>query len=78
MAREKDLYRDNMQLINEHFGSPNPRSGIKEAPALLPIRKVAEFVGKDHRTLEKRSDLQKVRVGCHTMVPKTGLARWMS
>jgi hypothetical protein len=78
MAREKALYRDNMEIINEHFGECNPKSGFKEAPALLPIRKVASFVGIDYRTLTKEKNLEKIQVGCHLMIPKTGLARWMS
>lgn len=78
MPREKTLYRDNLELINEHFGTPNPKNGVPEAPALLPIRKVAAFLGIDYRTLAKKKDLEKLRVGCHTLIPKVGLARWMS
>lgn len=68
MAREKELFRDNLARLDEKFPEVE----------LIPILLVAEHLGVDSRTLKKRKDFPIHRVGSRIYVPKASLASWLS
>ena len=68
MAREKELFRDNLARLDEKF------PGVE----LIPLLAVSGFLGLDPRTLKKRKDFPARKVGRFIYVPKTSLASWLS
>lgn len=68
MAREKELYRENLQRLDAQY--PNQE--------LLPARSAAKYLGLDVRTLMKMKDIPKKKAGRIWFIPKTGLASWLS
>ena len=52
--REKELFRDNVEIINQRFGGKQ----------LLTVAEVAEFLGRDKRTVrdhfKRMGKLQKI------------------
>lgn len=68
MAREKELFRDNLVRLDAAF------PGVE----LLPIVKVAAYLGKDKRTLKAQKGFPARKVGGYWVVPKAALASWLS
>ncbi len=68
MAREKELYRENLQRLDALFPGQE----------LLPVRAAATYLGLDVRTVLKIKDIPKKKAGRCWLVPKTGLASWLS
>ena len=68
MAREKELFRDNLARLDEQFPG-------KE---LIPIRSVTEYLGLDYRTLTESKGFPHRKVGRFIYVPKVALASWLS
>lgn len=64
MAREKELFRDNLQVLNEHF--PNK--------FLLTACEVAEFTGLERHTVKKKFTFKENE----RYITKTELARQLS
>ena len=58
MSREKELYRENLELIREHFGDKQ----------LLPVKEVAEYLGINVATVRKHFHKKLKKVGrCYYM-----------
>lgn len=68
MAREKPDFQENLKQIQEYFGSGQ----------LLPLKKVADYCGRDYRTLQRTNDFPVKKVAGRYFVPAVGLARWLS
>ena len=68
MSREKEMYRDNLERINDRFGDAE----------LIPIQEVGKFLGCCYRTLQNQKDFPIKKVGNRVYVTKVGLARWLS
>ena len=68
MPREKELFRENLARLDATFPGQE----------LIPAKKVATYLGLDVRTVIKKKDLPKKKAGKFWMVPKTGLASWLS
>lgn len=68
MAREKELFRDNLARLDEQFPG-------KE---LIPLLAVSSFLGLDPRTLKKRKGFPHRKVGRFIYVSKVALASWLS
>ena len=68
MPREKPDFQENLRLIQERLGRDQ----------LLPLKKVAEYCGRDYRTLQKTSDFPLKKIAGRYFVPAVGLARWLS
>lgn len=68
MAREKELFRDNLARLDEKFPEVE----------LIPLLAVSSFLGLDPRTLKKRRDFPARKVGRFIYVPKSALASWLS
>lgn len=68
MSREKECFRDNLEVVRETFGNLQ----------FIPIKKAAELIGIDPRTLMKDRTFPLKQVGRMYYVPAVGLARWMS
>ncbi len=68
MAREKELFRDNLQRLDEQF--PNAE--------LLPLLTVAHHLGMDKRTLLDSKGFPARKLGRFWMVSKVALAAWLS
>lgn len=68
MPREKESYRDNLQLISERFG------GVQ----LIPLKQVAEYCGADVRTLQKDKAFPVKKVAGRYFVSAVNLARYLS
>ena len=65
MAREKELYRLNLEKVMESFRGQ-----------LIPLRQAADYCGIDHRTLEKSVEVKKC--GGRYYVSAAQLARFLS
>lgn len=65
---EKPLFRSNLEQIKRAFGEAQ----------LLPICKVAKFLGIHPDTLRAKQDFPKKRVGRQWYVTAVALAQWMS
>lgn len=68
MAREKELFRDNLERVTEIFGEAE----------LIPIQTVGKFLGCCHRTLQNQKGFPIKKVGKRIYVTKVGLAQWLS
>ena len=68
MAREKELFRDNLERVTEIFGEAE----------LIPIQEVGKFLGCCYRTLQNQKDFPAKKVGHRVYVAKVALARWLS
>ena len=68
MAREKELFRDNLQRLTEKFGEAE----------LIPIKDVGEFLGCYYRTLQNQKEFPIKKVGNRVYTTKVGLAQWLS
>ncbi len=65
---EKPLYRSNLEQVKQAFGGAQ----------LLPLRKVAEFLGINPNTLRAKQDFPKRKVGRNWYITAVALAQWMS
>jgi hypothetical protein len=68
MTREKELYRDNLQLLKEKYPDKLTFT-LNEAAALL---------GVDRRTLINDKNFHKPRSGRYYIIPVTAIAHYMS
>lgn len=68
MAREKELFRDNLVRLDEKF----PRQD------LIPIKAAASYIGCDYRTLLNTRGFPARKVGRFWYAPKAQLASWLS
>ena len=68
MAREKELFRDNLALLKESFGGRD----------IIPIKEVADYMQVCDRTLKSDKHFPVKKVGGKYFVPIVGLASWMS
>lgn len=68
MAREKELFRDNLVLLREKFGDTD----------LIPIKQVAKYVNITDETLKSDKQFPVKKVGRMYYVPIVGLASWLS
>ena len=68
MPREKELFRENLARLDTAFPGQE----------LIPVKKAAAYLGLDVRTIINKKDLPKKRAGKFWMIPKTGLASWLS
>lgn len=66
--RTKEDYYDNLERITKHFGDGE----------LIPLRKAADFLGRDVRCLQNDRDFPVKKVGRCYYVTAVALARWMS
>ena len=65
---EREIYTENLAKIYEYFGKDT---------TLIPLRRAAEYVRLDARTLQKQPKLVK-QVGRTYYIPAVTLARWLS
>ena len=68
MPREKELFRDNLEIVLDRF----------EQKQLIPILDVAEFLGVTARHLREDSKFPKKVIGGRYYVAATALARFLS
>lgn len=70
MPREKEGFHEQLEAIYEHFG---------KEPALVPLNKVAEYLGVDKRTLldDESFPIKTFGRQCYR-VPLVSLARWLA
>lgn len=68
MAREKEMYRDNLERVIAHFGNVE----------LIPLNQVGDFLGCHYRTLQRQKDFPVKKVGSRVYVTVVALARWLS
>lgn len=68
MAREKELFRDNLVRLDEKFPG-------KE---LIPLLDVTKYLGLDRRTLMESNGFPSRKVGRFIYVSKVALASWLS
>lgn len=68
MAREKELYRDNLVLLREKFGDVS----------MIPLRDASTFLNVCERTLKADKNFPIKRVCKKYCVPIVGLASWLS
>lgn len=68
MAREKEMYRENLVRLDAAF----PRRD------LIPLKEAATYIGCDYRTLLKSKDFPCRKVGRLWYAPKAQLASWLS
>lgn len=68
MSREKEDYRENLNLITEHFGDGQ----------LITLRAAADYLGVHFRKLQNDKSFPLKKVGGRYYVPAVSLARWMS
>lgn len=68
MAREKELFRDNLARLDVEFPG-------KE---LIPLLSVTAYLGLDRRTLMESKGFPARRIGRFIYVPKVALASWLS
>lgn len=68
MAREKELFRDNLARLDEKFPGRE----------LIPLLSVTKYLGLDRRTLMESKGFPARKVGRFIYVPKTSLASWLS
>ena len=68
MAREKELFRDNLERVTQVFGDAE----------LIPIKAAAEFLGCYYRTIQNQKDFPIKKVGNRVYTTKVGLAQWLS
>lgn len=68
MAREKELFRDNLVRLDAAF--PNKD--------LIPIKEAAQYIGCDYRTLLGSRGFPSRKVGRFWYAPKVQLASWLS
>ena len=69
---EKQGYREAIELLNESFPGRGAIS-VKEAAGYIgcDIRKVYECIKRVN------NPIPSTKVGCKTVIPITGLARWL-
>jgi hypothetical protein len=68
MAREKELFRDNLALLREQFGDVN----------MIPLRTASAYLNVCERTLKADKNFPIKRVCTKYCVPIVGLASWLS
>lgn len=68
MAREKELFRDNLERVTQVFGDAE----------LIPIQAVGKFLGCCYRTLQNQKEFPIKKVGNRIYTTKVGLAQWLS
>lgn len=73
MPREKELYRDNLQMLRERFPG-------KET---ISIQEASKIVGVSRQSLVANKDFPKIDIGngsknCHWRVPIIKLASYLS
>lgn len=68
MSREKRDYHDNYVRILEAFGNVQ----------LIPLKKAAEYVGIDYRTMIRAKESPVKKIAGRYYVPAVALARWLS
>lgn len=68
MPREKESYRDNLELISNHFG----------AVQLIPFKEAAKYCGVNARALQSDSSFPLKKIGGRYYVSAVNLARWLS
>lgn len=68
MPREKELYRDNLERLDQVFPGRD----------MLRLGEAAKYTGIHPDTLRGDRNFPKRRVGRNWMVPKTVLASWLS
>ena len=68
MAREKELFRDNLVLLREKFGETD----------LIPLKQISEYVNIHSETLKSDKGFPLKKVGRMYYVPIVGLASWLS
>ena len=68
MAREKELYRDNLVLLRERF----------EGIDLIPLKSVSKYVNICERTLKEDKHFPIKKAGKKYYVPIVALASWLS
>lgn len=66
--RTKENYYDILEQITNHFGDV----------ALIPIRDVAKYLGKNEQRLRQVKDFPYKKVGGRYFVTPPALARWLS
>lgn len=68
MPREKEDYRDNLEMLRAKFGDV----------CTIPILQVAEYTQKDVRTLKADTKFPLKQLRSSYVVPIVGLAKWLS
>lgn len=68
MAREKELFRDNLVVLREQFGETD----------LIPLKKVSDYIKVGDRTLKTDKNFPVKKIGRMYYVPIVGLASWLS
>lgn len=68
MAREKEAYRDNLELLMQRFPG---KSALNQS-------EVARYLGRDRRTVAKKYSFDKKKKGCRSTISIVVLARELS
>lgn len=68
MSREKELFRDNLEVVYERFGNIQ----------FIPIADVSEFLGIDKRALRSDPKFPVRKVGGRYFVSALALASFLS
>lgn len=66
--RTKEDYYDILEQITNHFGDV----------ALIPVKAVAEYLGKNEQRLRQVKDFPYKKIGGRYFITPTALARWLS
>ena len=68
MPREKELFRDNLEMLRQHFG---------DVPT-IPLAHVAKYLKRDPQTLKQTRGFPIKKIGRYYAVPIISLASWLS
>jgi hypothetical protein len=68
MAREKELFRDNLDLLRNEFRNV----------ATIPLAHAAKYLKRDPQTLKQTKDFPIKKIGRYYAVPIVGFANWLS
>lgn len=68
MPREKELFRDNLEMLRDEFGN---------VPT-IPLTHAAKYLKRDPQTLKQIKDFPLKKMGRYYAVPIIGFASWLS
>lgn len=68
MACEKETFRDNLEMLRQHFG---------DVPT-IPLAHAAKFLKRDPQTLKQTKDFPYKKIGRYYAVPLIKFASWLS